>query len=232
MGARHLSREARRLVRLRRRPAGPPALPPPSPAPAAAKPSRLELARDVASIVQAVATVLALLIGAAWTVHFLILNRETEAHADIAVAARDWDLGGARRLLVADITVKNIGKVLFAPSCLDVYVQLVSPVTPDMRRRIEAAGASEIQNTVAFQWPLVASKRIALETINFVIEPGETNHLLAEFIVPDDLATVMLYTAFQNPAVSRDCDVDATAPLKGPAWTYTILYDLATGGAT
>lgn len=230
MGGRKSSREARRLARmLRRRRGGAfPATPSPPPA---AKPSRLEVARDVSSIVQAVAALLALLIGAGWTLHFLVLNRETHAHADIEIAGKDWDLGNGSRLLVADITVENIGKILFAPSCLDVYVQLVSPVEPGMRRWIDEAARNEIQNEAAFAWPLVASKRIDLPKMNFVTEPGETNRLLAEFIVPGDLRTVMLYAAFQNPVVSRECDVNATAPLKGPAWVSATVYDFSTGGA-
>ena len=69
-----------------------------------------------------------------------------------------------------------------------------------------------------FNWPKLDAIQRASETNPLVIEPGEYHHEPGEFVISDEVETVLFYSYFYNADFRK-------GSRSAPGWTATTVYD-------
>lgn len=161
---------------------------PPPPAP----PSSLQDAKDVAAIVQAIATVIAVLVGAAWFVR----KEQNAPHANIKHEVQSLQLTPQWQWVRLGIVFDNVGEVPIRLSTGKTYIQRVLPLESVLDAQL-TRGETIIQaeaQTVA--WPMIGQPYdIQVEAI---VGPKESERYEFDFIVPSTLCVVSLYSHLAN----------------------------------
>ena len=78
---------------------------------------------------------------------------------------------------------------------------------------IDPVGPGEAEIT----WPMIAGREWNWRKGDFEIEPGESDALHADFVIPSEVETVQLYGFVRNPKKKNE----------GVGWTVTTLHSFA-----
>lgn len=184
--------------------------------------------RDLLSVARDYLTILALLVGGAWTVWTVIQYRDlhpiitTEHH----ISHRPLPLH--KVLLSVDVDVTNAGKVLLKPLLSRVSILQVLPLTAEGLEKVRQ-GTLASNNRRDIDWPKIDGKDYPKELHQRQLEPGETEPFHYDFILPDFVEVVAIYTLVNNPELTREhgseagwqrltlCDLRAAGTACGPA---------------
>lgn len=136
---------------------------------------RVETLKNWVTILQGVATVLAIIAGAIW----FYLQRSLKPQIEVVQTVTQRRLANdpASSLVLLDVRVKNIGKTLvpLEPGLLEVMQLNPAPGGP-LR-----------------SYPLTAPN----------LEPGESNQVIFKAIqIPDSIKTIQLHTVYKVPGAS------------------------------
>ncbi|MBM3813198.1 MAG: hypothetical protein FJW20_16360 [Acidimicrobiia bacterium] len=177
---------------------------------------RLAFAKELAALLQSVATILAIIVGGAWTYITFIQNRESKPRMNVEHRVTHRPLGHGKIVLFVDIRMENTGKVKVSPSMEDVRVYQVLPLKDDLKQKLERGEHLIPDAEKEAAWPHLAYRPRKLETKELILlEPGERAERHHEFILEDGLRMVMVYSHYENPAN------------KGIGWDTTSYYDVS-----
>lgn len=155
---------------------------------------RLDVAHDVAEIVQAVAATAALGAAAWWFLH----QRLSYPHANITHSVQSLKIAPGWTLIALTVHVRNAGVVPVSIDNGTIYIQRVLPLDSTIAKDI-AAGKSPIDPKLQrVVWPTIGDE---YKTINrSEISPGEQDSETYDFIIPDYICEVALYSSYADEA--------------------------------
>jgi len=118
------------------------------------------------------------------------------------------------RLVHAEIVIENKGDVMLKSKSAQLRLRQVAPVPDEIcgcaQQNIDPVpdGKTEIE------WPCIAQRDWNWKEGEFEVEPGESDYLHADFLIPHSISVVELYFFLANPAKSH----------KGLGWTRTKIH--------
>ena len=180
-----------------------------------------EEVETVANIVQAVAAVTAVGLGAAFAYRNSVLFRTFEPHINISHAVSHRNIGASYVHISVVATLYNSSRVKV--TIADGFFQLlqVSPIDDDDIATLYARAflGDETGEMFDIQWPVIRELPFHSHTDRLVIEPGQSHSEIAEFIVEMGTRSVLLYSYFANAMTSEDID-------SASGWDLTTPYDI------
>ena len=183
----------------------------------------------VATIVQSVAAVSAVGLGALFAYRNSLLFRTFQPHITITHSV-------SHRLVGSEYIHLGVVATLYNSSRVKVEIQegvfqlaQVSPIDDVQlltmyRAAFPPDGTGDADEVPYIPWPLLDEVRCATETEALVIEPGETHLETAEFIISSQVKSVLLYSYFYNSQSTASNDA-------ATVWTATTPYDIGSSPA-
>jgi hypothetical protein len=157
--------------------------------------------KDLAAIVQALVTAVAVVIAAVWTYNLHVLKRQSHPRAVLTQQMTHRTLTDGPngvRLVHLRVDVSNPGEVLLYLVSGTAWIQRILPMAPDDESVLLTPDAVAEGHTMV-AWPGAAPVRHERwDPGDLVIEPGETQEFEYDFIVPLSLRTVRAYAYYKN----------------------------------
>ena len=179
----------------------------------------LSQVEQMVRIARDAATVIALIVGGAWTYWLFVQNRQKYPRATIGHRIRHWRLGEGRILLHVDVTMRNTGNVLISIVESRTTVQQVLPVSEAIGQTIRDGGDLIQEGQSDVEWPTIGNIQLQYPKDECEIEPSESQGIEHDFILGDDVRTVQVYSYVMNEKKRR----------KKLSWDLTTLYDITDG---
>lgn len=158
--------------------------------------------KDIAATVQSIFTVGAIIVGGIWTYFGFIQHRLDSPRLQITQRISHVRISDKQNLLVVDETLNNPGQVLLDLRKRGVRVVQIVPVPSGVTERIAARQElmDSDKNKKGDVWPIVGEREEGSdENDKLEIEPGETDQLHYEFVLPADVKTVNVVSYVYNP---------------------------------
>ncbi len=177
----------------------------------------LSMMKLIAHTIQAAVTAGALVVGGVWSYWLFVQNRQRYPRAGIVHRITHRHIGNDKLLLHVGVTVSNLGNVLLSLIALETRVQQVLPLPDDVLEAIDKGQDPVPEGKTEVAWPLIASHKSKLQKGECEVEPGESQDIHHDFILPGDVEVVEVYTYVMNEQKRR----------RELAWELTTLYDLS-----
>ena len=156
-------------------------------------------ARNIAAMVQASVTALAIAVAGVFAGAKLQVFRDFEPHLTISHDISHRRVGDSYVHIFVTATLRNSSKVAVDIRRAMFWLQHVSHVSDEEVERLHSdVFERHIQQDL--QWPLIEERVRTWKSYEVMVEPGETHSEPIEFIVGSAaVETVMVYTYFYNP---------------------------------
>ncbi len=158
------------------------------------------------------AQVLALAVAGWWTYTRFIKQRQPFPRATVELVIAHRELDAEHTFLRVVAKVNNVGTALLATEELRADVYQVRPVAPETAARLTDETLVPDGEREA-DLPCIGTRSLPF---NAQIEPGEWDEFGFDFVVRQEVSTVLLYTYIKNVTQRR----------RELGWTVTKLYDL------
>lgn len=171
--------------------------------------------KQTLEIIQSVATILALAVGAAWGLH--IYNEQREAHPQLNLDhnVHSFQLNEDYQMLHVAVAHENRGKTLIRLRGGDIRIQQVLPLSSTMAESLAQGTPLVPDGESTVPWPMLC-RRVSEQA--FELEPNETHEAVNDFIIPSYVTTVKVYTYY------------AHAQKYGIGWTNATFHNLMKEG--
>ena len=179
----------------------------------------LGAAGQVAGITQAAVAALTIAAAGIFAGFKLQLFRDFEPHLTIAHEVSHRPAGGSYTHLAVTATLRNTARVNVELRQGFYSIQQITPITDAAVEDIQAEFIS--YGLDDFRWPMLGQSFYRWGKGEFTVEPGETHRELVEFIIPNEIETVLIRTNFQNLPDGR-----ISRNLR--AWGCNSVYDILT----
>ena len=153
---------------------------------------------QIVSIVRDAATVIALMVGAAWTYLLFVQNRQKYPRASIEHQITQRRIGRDTVLLHVDVEVSNIGNVLIELVESASILCQVLPLSTEVSQKVVAMQDPVEEPKTEIDWPILAWREDRWATGECEIEPGESQSIQRDFILHGDIRTVEVYSYLMN----------------------------------
>src|SRR6266702_4870713 len=167
--------------------------------------------KDIATIIQSVATVSAIIIGGVWTYWLFIRKRQKYPRAKIEHRISHRPTNG-KILLSIDVIISNSSDVLLLLESGKVLVSQVLPPQAELLSILNGSPGTEVTDWRA----LVPLRNPTWKKGELELEPGESQQLPYHFVIDASIQTVLVYTYFRN--------IKKRGRVLG--WELTTIYDL------
>ncbi len=171
----------------------------------------LSTVRDIATIVQSIFTVAAVIIGGVWTYWLFVKKRQKYPSAKIEHQISHRPIANGKVLLSVNAVISNSGNVLLSLEKGKIRVSQVLPPQDELLDILTRKKGTQVTN-----WHLLSPlvNPIGQETLE--IEPSESQQFLVHYVIDADIQTILVYTYFRN----------VEKPKRNIGWTLTTIYDL------
>ncbi len=178
--------------------------------------------KDHIETIQAIVTILAVLVGGAWTYKLFIKERKHIPHANIEQKVSHIPLTDQVNLIRIGVDLTNMGNSrLVSRKCI-IRIQQISPILPCEGhepcavKQVNAALKETERKEDRFSWPLL-TERVKIFGKPLDIEPGEKDVIDFEFVIPSNIETVRIYSYFRNEKKTKGKDE--------VGWSVSTYYD-------
>lgn len=167
--------------------------------------------KDKIASAQAIVSICAIFVGGWWTYDNFIKERKNLPHANIEHKVSYIRLSPRTNLLRVAVVTSNTGSSRMEIKTTDVRIQQVLPifcVGGDSRcahREIAESLSDVSRKNDLFSWPMI-SRRKETRPIPINVEPGETERLDFEFVVPRGVKAVRIYSYIRNEKLSPNIE--------------------------
>jgi hypothetical protein len=152
--------------------------------------SNLEVVKLCFDILQSFLTCSALIVGGAWTYYNYLHRRERFPRARIAI--NTYSLETPTGIYVStSLVIKNTGNLMLTINNVDFRVQQILPFS-------ESYKPSYVPTTDLIGWPLILVRSKEFQKNSLEIEPNEDHQLVFDFILPDHIKSIKIYSFVQN----------------------------------
>ena len=174
--------------------------------------------KDVLWGMQAGVTVLAVILGAIFAAYKWQVFRESEPHLTITHEVTHRPVGESYVHIAVTAVLRNGSRVQVELLKGISSLQLLSPTSNELvELQYDQMFVKGDYNSL--QWPILDEVEGDWSKGELVVEPGESHSETFEFIVLDDVESVIAYTYFYNPRFSKDSNA-------AEGWGATTVYDM------
>ena len=179
---------------------------------------------DTAKTVQALGTLAAIIAGGVFALYKLQVFRDFQPHLTITHEVSHRRIGESYVHLDVVTTLRNNAKINVVIREASFVLSMISPTTDEeidalYAEAFNASGVVEDEAYARFQWTVLEDITIERRPGEFIVEPSESYRETREFIVSDDVQTVMVYTYFYNSEYT-----ESSSSAEG--WRATTIYDI------
>ncbi len=180
--------------------------------------------KDVVAVVQSFATVTALIVGGVWGAYLFQKERQHFENAQLSYKVTHHPLEDDKFFLHVTVEIKNLGKTLLSISSAQTWVEQIDPVpvcTMDgltLQQRIDQANQSHEMTSDTLPWCLIKNRTVEWKEGEFQIEPGESDEVYFDLIIPASVKVVKLYAKVVHAGVNRSAG--------GLVWQREFVYKL------
>ena len=156
--------------------------------------------KDVAEIVQASVTALAIVAGGIFAGYKLQIFRDFEPHLTISQTVSHRFIGESYVHIAVTADLKNSSRVEMEIRNGMFRLQHMAPVSDHDVESLysQVSEAKESEEFQEFQWPTLVQDPRNWDKNEFIIEPGESHQETVEFIVRRKVESALVYTYFYN----------------------------------
>ena len=172
--------------------------------------------KDLADIVQALFTTLAIGVGGFWSYMLFVRRRQKYPRATLRHEVEQRFLGEGMVLLHVATTISNTGEVLLSLASAETRVQQIIPPPSDVINSAKNGKDPVKAGETEVGWPLLCHRKMSYEKGQFQIEPGESDSIHYDFFLNDEVRSLELNTYVKNQKI-RKRDV---------GWNVTTLFDM------
>ncbi len=159
--------------------------------------------KDLADIIQALVTTLALIIGGAWTYLLFVRKRQRFPRAKIEHRVTHMAVSAEATLLSIDVIISNIGDVLLSLVSGEIEVRQVLPPEASFLQMLNSSQLGTNRRVELVDWPSLFSRSENWEKRVVEVEPGESEQFLYTLLVRAEVKTVYVESYFRNMAKRR-----------------------------
>ena len=159
--------------------------------------------------------ILAVGVGAIWAYRRFVRQREHQPRATIHHLVDTFALDEDHRYVRIHANVKNIGQVAIAPPNLIIEVRQFLPMSPELAAKLHDLPSSD-PDKIRPYLPLLGMHEVDLAADRTLLDPGEDNDFLADFVVGSNVELVEVTSTLT-------CDSEPG----GLAWYQTSLQRLS-----
>jgi hypothetical protein len=172
--------------------------------------SCLTTIKDIVSILQSLFTIGAIILGG-W---LFVVRRKRYPRLKISHAICDKRISDDRTLIRVEVNIHNSGEVLARIKDVDVWVQQVVPCA-ELFEELRGKDFAHEDNESEYGWKVLCEKKLA-DVSERQIEPGEEDDLYFDFIVTNEVKSILVNTHIKNLAEKT----------KNIGWNKSTVYDL------
>jgi hypothetical protein len=143
-------------------------------------------------------TVMGVVVGGIWAYYVFVLRRFSQPKMDVQQTVRFWDSGDNFFFVRIEMTVRNIGEVLFRINKVKVYIYGMRPWPENLRLLLEKAAVSDTYKACEAELNKIYEKDVAFPDGDFLVEPGEREVLTFDFPVSNNVEMIAAYTFLYN----------------------------------
>jgi hypothetical protein len=162
---------------------------------------------------------IAIIFGAIWTYFLFIHHRQWYPRADIKHHVIQKPLENGKVLFHVAIEVDNLGDILIKLELGEVRLLQVLPLVGDIKDNVQNGKDPITDNEREIKWYKLFSRILASIDNTCEIEPREKETFHCDFVVNNDVKTVMAYSFFHNKKKL----------FKNLGWTCEIIHDIEGG---
>jgi len=167
--------------------------------------------KNNADAIQALVTTIAIVIGSTWAFAAFLRRRERLPHLNVEHVVMAWPVGNAR-LLHLRIRVTNVGGVIGRLREGKAWVQQMFPLPYDVALKIRNGDDPVADGCTEVAWPLAADVRLCNWSAKpMEVEPGEIDEYPFDFVIPEDVSAVQVYSHLRNHAKVGDVGWNTTS---------------------
>jgi hypothetical protein len=173
--------------------------------------------KDLGELIQVWVVSVGIIVGGVWTYLLHVRKRLTYPRATVDLSISHVPKFTEHSQLVqVTLSIKNSGDVLLKTEYAELRLRKVVPIPEDLHLLADGSCDPVVDGEAKIEWPLVAERKWPSHEHPLEIEPGESDCLYADFVVPADLAVAELYCFVVNSRKKAD----------GLGWTCTRLCSL------
>lgn len=173
---------------------------------------------DTAKTVQVLGTLAAILAGGVFALYKLQVFRDFQPHLTITHEISHRRIGESYVHLDVAATLHNSSKTHVEIRKVHFVLSMISPVTDE---DVDDLYARAFRNEAyaRLEWTVLEDITIGRSEGELIVEPGESHQETQEFIVSDEVQSVLAYTYFYN---SEHTERSSSAE----GWRATTVYDI------
>ena len=172
--------------------------------------------QEIIDVIKALIESLALIIAGIWTYLLFVRQRLGLPRVNIKPTITHVRTSGEWTLIHVEVKIENIGSVVLRSDKAEIRIRQVLPFPDDVQRWI-SLGYDPVENgRTEVEWPLIADRKWNWAESTFEIEPGESDSLHADFVIPGSIFAIELYAFIANTRKKR----------QGLGWTLTEVYKI------
>lgn len=159
------------------------------------------LTKEFWETLQSALTVAALLAGGFWSYKIYRQKRQRFPQANVTHQISHWHLSRDKILVRVKVCFANVGERLL--DIADGYVRLLQmcPLPPELIKAVEEGTDPVEESQTEIAWPPIVKRYWPHK--HYEVEPKETDEAIFEFVVPADIQTIVVDSAFQNRVKRR-----------------------------
>jgi len=158
----------------------------------------MEYWKNISGIIQALTTSIAIVIGGVWTYLIFVRQRLNFPKVVIELITENHILPDGNRLVHAEVAINNVGNILLRSNYAELRIRQVLPVHDVIKTTIDDGKNPVMEDGTKIEWPMLCGREWKWEKGDFEIEPGESDSLHTDYIIPDNVEVVEFYCYISN----------------------------------
>lgn len=163
----------------------------------------MEYWKNFSSVIQAIITTIAIIIGGIWTYLLFVRQRLNFPKVNIELIIQDKLISDSHRLVHVEASINNMGSVILRSNSAELRIRQVLPVSYDIKTFIDEGKDPVIEGKTEIEWPMLYGREWQWGKNNFEIEPGESDSLHADYIIEGNVEVVEFYVFISNAKKNR-----------------------------
>jgi hypothetical protein len=165
----------------------------------------LDRNKDRIGSIQSLITVVAICIGGWWTYRTFIQQRQSHPRLKIEHKIEHWPISNDQVLLSVNEILTNTGPVMVDLRGGTIRVIQVMPIPPSVAGALPSVHGEPTRSTAIASvydpkvWHVLVDSPRNWKANNVLIEPGESDMVPNEFIIPSSIEVVAVYSYLSNP---------------------------------
>ena len=145
----------------------------------------------------------AIIVAGLWTYRLFVRKRIAHARVNLSLESVDRQDDMGWRLIHIKINVENVGNVILRADAAELRVRQVLPFPDSIQQSIHLGDDPVSPGRTEVEWPLISVRKWKWDEGLFEVEPGESDSLHADFIVPDHVVAVEYYVFIANESKKK-----------------------------